>query len=392
MRWWLCGSCLGLVAALLQLPAKMAPVAIRSSILLCLCVQLGCFTCGFLRRSLSFRQLRFAVAAFPLPGLVLLLLSRGSAERIEVSCNLVAVAMLATLAFFLHRDERPSWFSLITSIIVLAVLRELLSISVAMHWPDFIQPLPANLQLLISYTGFLVPAASTLALLQATFQRTTRFLRQLQHEAEDLRQLIESSDDGICRIDCHGLITFANAALRACWSWAVMPPKVKDQPRPGFKTSLGRTTMRAPCGRSAISCFAPLRRLAAPRRDRTNESACHCGGMVLASDSRRGAGLGRDGEFARHHRMRCHGPVHPLPHRAAGDDCAQQTGRGGLAASGRRGRRAAAGLLLLGSGLRQRVFPGGRLPASARRLPLRASHRALQPHPADHRSQGFAWS
>ena len=209
LRWWFYASGIGFSAALLewstagQAEARAAPI-----LFLCLCAQLGCIAGGLLWQSSKSKYAKAALAASILLGFVLLTLSGNSAGRMAAARALIALIILTVLVAYLgkHRDRHPWAVSIISAILLLAILRELLGIAVAMHWAE------ANfLPFIFSVGEFIGPCASTLALLFIAFSDIALRDGQLQGRAERLRQLVDSTDHGICEIDRSGLITFVNA-------------------------------------------------------------------------------------------------------------------------------------------------------------------------------------
>jgi diguanylate cyclase (GGDEF)-like protein/PAS domain S-box-containing protein len=209
LRWWFYASGIGFSAALLEwatagrLAARVGPI-----LLLCLCVQLGCIAGGLLWQSPKPKYIRSAFAASILLGFILLTVSGSSAGRIAAARGLIALIILTALVLFLakHRDRRPWTVSAISAILLLGILRELLGIAVALHWAD------ADFLPLISSAGeFIGPGGSTIAMLYIAFSDIALRDGQLHTRVQHLRQLVDSTDHGICEIDHVGRITFVNA-------------------------------------------------------------------------------------------------------------------------------------------------------------------------------------
>jgi len=210
LRWWFSAAGIGFCAALLQgFSTSPAEPQITTALFLCLCAQLGCIAAGLLWQSSKLRQAKAALAASILLGFVLLTLANGSAGRLTAARDLIALLIPTILVVYLarHRDRHPLAVSLLSAVLLLGILRELLGIAVAMHWAE-----PTFMPLILTTGEFIGPCGSVVALLFIAFSDIAVRDAQLQGRADHLRQLVDSTDHGICEIDRGGLITFVNAA------------------------------------------------------------------------------------------------------------------------------------------------------------------------------------
>src|SRR5208282_3604454 len=206
LRWWFAASGIGFSAALLEwFTAGAAEPRIGSILFLCLCAQLGCIAAGLLWQSSRLKRAKAAFAASILLGFVLLTLSGGSAARLAAAHCLISLILLTVLIAYLarHRARHPVTVSVLSAILLIGILRELLGIAVAMHWAE-----PTFQPLIFSAGEFIGPCGSAVALLFIAFSDIALRDTHLQNRADHLRQLVNSTDHGICEIDRAGLITF----------------------------------------------------------------------------------------------------------------------------------------------------------------------------------------
>ena len=203
LRWWFSASGLGLCAALLDWSlGGPAEPRVSSILLLCLCAQLGCIAAGLLWQSSRLKQAKAAFAASIPLGFLLLALSGNSAGHLAASRGLISLMILTALVAYLarHRERHPIAVSIISAVLLLGIMRELLGIAVAMHWAE-----PSFLPLIFFVSDFFSPCISALALLFIAFSDIALRDAQLHRRAVHLRQLVDTTDHGICEIDRGGL-------------------------------------------------------------------------------------------------------------------------------------------------------------------------------------------
>ena len=209
VRWWVSATGLGFGAALLEwFSSGPAEPRVASILFLCLCAQLGCIAAGLLWQSSKIRHAKAAFAASILLGFVLLSMAGNSAGRLTACRELIALLILTVLVAYLarHRERHPFAVSIISAVLLLGIMRDLLGIAVAMHWAE-----PSFMPLIFSVSDFFGPCVSVIALLFIAFSDVALRDAQLLRRAEHLRQLVDTTDHGICEIDRGGQITFVNA-------------------------------------------------------------------------------------------------------------------------------------------------------------------------------------
>jgi diguanylate cyclase (GGDEF)-like protein/PAS domain S-box-containing protein len=210
LRWWFYATGFGFSASLLEWAAARQPSAhLGPILLLCLCAQMGCIARGLLWQISKLRYFQPVFAVILLLAFILLTLSGNSPGRIAAASGLVVLVILAVLLVYLykHRQIHPWAVAVISSILVVGILRELLGIAIAVHWvaSDFLS--------LISATGELIgPSGSTLALLFIAFSNLAIRDDELLARTHYMQRLIDSTDHGICQIDRGGHITYVNPA------------------------------------------------------------------------------------------------------------------------------------------------------------------------------------
>ena len=157
--------------------------------------------------------MRHVLGASFLLGFLLVMWAGSSMARIEVASGALAVVVFGLLAAFLfnYRDSHPWAASLLQAALLLGMLRELLGIAFALHWLELDVAGPSLLPLLVSSSALAGPIGSSLALLFLAYRDGVLHQRAVQLDAEQLRRLVDSSDHGICQIDCGGRITFVNS-------------------------------------------------------------------------------------------------------------------------------------------------------------------------------------
>jgi PAS domain-containing protein len=244
LRWWLGATGIGFCAALLQWAAGRASLALIAPLLfLCLVAQLGCVLCGLLWYSSRARYVKFALGGSLALGVLLLFLCGGSTGGISVARGLVSLLVLLLLLAHLaeYRKRYPWTIHLISAVLIWGVLRQLTAITVGLHWLS-----PGSMPLLSSAWEFVYPFGSGLALLFLGICDVALRDKRLSARVDQMRQLVEGTDKGLCEIDRAGQITFAN--------WAA-----SSQPTPGFRSVSLPTTRRYRYGRSPNSLYAPQR-------------------------------------------------------------------------------------------------------------------------------------
>ena len=208
LRWWFAASVVGFSAALVEWYAGPASL-VGPIVLLGLCAQLGCIAAGLLWQNLRVKYVQAVVAAPLLFGLIFLAVCGNSAGPLAAARGLVSLSILLVLVAFLwrHRSRHPMGVSMISATLGLSMLYELLRIAVGMRWAasDF-------LPLLASAGEFIGAGGSALALLFLAFCEIAVRDERLHTSVEQLQQVVDSTDVGICEIDGGGQITYVNAA------------------------------------------------------------------------------------------------------------------------------------------------------------------------------------
>ena len=209
LRWWFCASGIGLSAVLLERMSGGQPSAIISpALILCLCAQLGCIVGGLVRQNSKPKRAWAVFGASILGGTVLLILGN-SPGPLAVARGLIPLIILTVIMAYLakHRKHHPWAVSILFAILWVGILHELLGLAVTLHYAE------ANF---LAFTdpagGILVPCGSTIALLFLALSDIGIRDGQSFGRAEQLRLLVDSTDQGICEIDHRGQITFVNAA------------------------------------------------------------------------------------------------------------------------------------------------------------------------------------
>jgi hypothetical protein len=254
LRWWFCASGIGLSAALLEWASRGQPAAIIGpALILCLCAQMGCIVGGLVRQN-SKSKYAWAVFGASILGSSVLLISGNSPGRFAAArCPISLIILIVIMAFLARHWKHHPWaVSIISAILWLGILHELLSIAVTMHY------VAVNF-LTFTYPAevIVVPCGRTIALLFLALSDIGIRDGQLLGRAEELQFLVDSTGQGICKIDHRGQITFVNATAAECWRSPEETPGV-----PGCRKSWLPMTMILPFGQSQSSCFVPPRRSA----------------------------------------------------------------------------------------------------------------------------------
>jgi len=210
LRWWLGATSLGFCAALLQWAVGRASLALVAPLLfLCLVAQLACVLCGLLWYGSRARYVKFALGGSLALGVLLLFLCGSSHSGIDVARGVVSLLVLLLLLAHLaeYRKRYPWTIHLISAALLWGVLRQLTAISVGLHWTS-----PNPMPLLSSAWDFVYPFGSGLALLFLGICDLALRDKRLSARVDQMRQLVEGTDRGLCEIDRAGQITFANPA------------------------------------------------------------------------------------------------------------------------------------------------------------------------------------
>ncbi len=244
LRWWLSASGVAFVVALLEwFPADGPSVRLRCAVLFLVGLQLGCVACGLLRHRHSLKPAWSVFAAAAMPGLVLITLFGNSAAGLVAARSLIEIIILSTILIaFRKRSGRHPWPGMvIAALLFLGIARELLSVAA-----PFIHLAGALLQ-----SSWLIPFASriidlcaiTVALAFLALSGLSLELAETRANSERMRQLINSSDHGICEVNESGLIGFANRAALAMLGIGRPNPTevwIQDKLAPDDSDSSGR--------------------------------------------------------------------------------------------------------------------------------------------------------
>ena len=182
--------------------------AVESIIFLCLCTQLACIVRGQVGRLVRSKSFWSASVFAALLGSVLLAMA-SHADQIGVARSLIALLIFGMLLIYpwKQKDRRPWITSAIVTILLVGFARELLRTETALHW--FALP-KTDWPLISAVCGFIGSWGSTIALVYIAGSTMAARYEELCTCYERMRQLVNSTDHGICEVNEAGLLTFAN--------------------------------------------------------------------------------------------------------------------------------------------------------------------------------------